>query len=193
MNWKIIAPQCSVGYVCVCVLVAQSCPTLCDPLDCSLPGSSVHRIFQTNILEWIAIHFSTGSFLPRDQTQVSCTAGSYYHWATREVALFSITVKVCIAWLIVLVISLVLVITVNITTTSKNRAAKNRDLCSISVRKAHKFIYSSLSNMHLFIYNYLSGIRKGHQQCQFYRSALPPFSHLPKINLSLITVLYWFF
>ena len=106
------------------------------------------------------------------------------------VALFSITVKVCTAWLIVLVISLVLVITVNITTTSKNRATKNRDLCSISVRKAHKFIYSSLSNMLLFIYNYLPGIHKGHQQCQFYRSALPPFSHLPKINPSLITVLY---
>ena len=78
LNWKIIAPQCSVGYVCVCVLVAQSCPTLCDPLDCSLPGSSVHRIFQTNILEWIAIHFSTGSSLPRDQTQVSHTAGSFF-------------------------------------------------------------------------------------------------------------------
>ena len=61
-NWEIIAPQYSVGYVCVCVLVAQSCSTLCDPMDCSPQGSSIHRIFQTNILEWIAIHFSTGSF-----------------------------------------------------------------------------------------------------------------------------------
>jgi len=39
--------------------VAQSCPTLCDPMDCSLPGSSVHGIFQANVLEWIAIAFST--------------------------------------------------------------------------------------------------------------------------------------
>ena len=77
-NWEIIAPQCGVGYVCVCVLVAQSCPTLCDPMDCSPPGSSIHRIFQTNILGWIAIHFSTGSSLPRDQTQVSHTAGSFF-------------------------------------------------------------------------------------------------------------------
>ena len=39
--------------------VAQSCPTLCDPVDCSLPGSSVHGIFQAIVLEWIAISFSS--------------------------------------------------------------------------------------------------------------------------------------
>ena len=41
--------------------VAQSCPTLCDPMDCSLPGSSVHGIFQARVLEWVAISFSRGS------------------------------------------------------------------------------------------------------------------------------------
>ena len=41
--------------------VAQSCPTLCDPMDCSLLGSSIHGIFQVRILEWVAISFSTGS------------------------------------------------------------------------------------------------------------------------------------
>ena len=51
--------------------VAQSCPTLCDPMDCSLPGSSVHGIFQAIVLEWIAISFSSGSSRPRDGTQVS--------------------------------------------------------------------------------------------------------------------------
>ena len=51
--------------------VAQSCPTLCNPMDCSLPGSSVHGIFQAIILEWIAISFSKGSSQPRDWTQVS--------------------------------------------------------------------------------------------------------------------------
>ena len=44
--------------------VAQSCPTLCDPMDCSLPGSSVHGIFQATILGWIAISFSRASFQP---------------------------------------------------------------------------------------------------------------------------------
>ena len=52
--------------------VAQSCPTLCDPMDCSLPGSSVHGIFQARVLEWGAISFSRGSSQPRDWTQVSC-------------------------------------------------------------------------------------------------------------------------
>ena len=41
----------------VCVLVAQSCPTLCDPMDCSPLGSSVHGIFQARIMEWVAISF----------------------------------------------------------------------------------------------------------------------------------------
>ena len=45
--------------------VAQSCPTLCDPMDCNLSGSSVHRIFQARVLEWIAISFSRGSSRPR--------------------------------------------------------------------------------------------------------------------------------
>ena len=43
------------------VKVAQSCPTLCDPMDCSLPHSSVHGIFQARVLEWVAISFSRGS------------------------------------------------------------------------------------------------------------------------------------
>ena len=55
--------------------VAQSCPTLCDPMDCSLSGSSVHEIFQARVLEWIAISFSRGSSRPRNRTWVSCIAG----------------------------------------------------------------------------------------------------------------------
>ena len=46
---------------------ARSCSTLCDPMDCSLPGSSVHGIFQARILEWVAISYSRGSCWPRDQ------------------------------------------------------------------------------------------------------------------------------
>ena len=69
--------------VCVCmwwefwevkVLVAQSCLTFCDPLDCIPPGSSVPRILQAKILEWVVIPFSKGSSQPRGQTQVSFAA-----------------------------------------------------------------------------------------------------------------------
>ena len=48
------------------VLVPQSCLTLCESVDCSLPGSSVHVILQARILEWVAIPFSRGSSRPRD-------------------------------------------------------------------------------------------------------------------------------
>ena len=65
-------------------LVAKSCLT-CDPMNCSLPGSSVHRTSQAKILEWVAIPFSRGSFQPRDWTQISCIAGGFFtNWATRE-------------------------------------------------------------------------------------------------------------
>ena len=56
----------------------QSCPTLCSPIDCSPPGSSVHGILQSRILEWVVISFSRGSSQHRDQTHisyVSCTGG----------------------------------------------------------------------------------------------------------------------
>ena len=65
--------------------VVQSCPTLCNPVDCSPPGSSVHGTLQTRILEWVAISFLRGSSLPRDWTQVSRIAGRHFNlWATRE-------------------------------------------------------------------------------------------------------------
>ena len=54
--------------------VTQVCPTLCDPMDCSLPGSSVHGIVQARILERVAISSSRGSSQARDQTPVSCIA-----------------------------------------------------------------------------------------------------------------------
>ena len=57
------------------VLVAQSCPTLGDPMDCSPPGSSVCGILQATTLEWDAIPFSRGQHQPRDQTWVSRTVG----------------------------------------------------------------------------------------------------------------------
>ena len=65
--------------------VAQSCPTLCDSMDYSLPGSSVHGILQARILEWVAFPFSRRSSQPRDWNQVSHTAGGFFtSWATWE-------------------------------------------------------------------------------------------------------------
>ena len=70
------------------VLRAQLCLTLCDPMDCSLPGSSVHGIFQGRILERVAVSFSRGSSQPRDRIHVSCISCIgrliLYHWATWE-------------------------------------------------------------------------------------------------------------
>ena len=68
-----------------CVLVTRSCLTLCDPMDCSPPGSSVHGILQARILEWAAISFSRGSSRSRNWTWVSCIAGRLFtDWATRK-------------------------------------------------------------------------------------------------------------
>ena len=65
--------------------VSQSCLTLCDPVDCSPPGSSNHGFLQARILEWVAISFSRGSSRPRDQTRVSHIGGRCFNlWATRE-------------------------------------------------------------------------------------------------------------
>ena len=65
--------------------VAQSCPNLCDPMDCSLPGSSIHGIFQARVLEWAAISFSRGSSWPRDRSRISQIAGRHFTiWTTGE-------------------------------------------------------------------------------------------------------------
>ena len=67
---------------------AQQCPTLCNPMDNSLPGSFAHGISQVRILEWVAISFSRGFSRPRDRTWMSCSScidrRSLYRWATRD-------------------------------------------------------------------------------------------------------------
>ena len=74
--------------------VAQSYLTLCDPMDCSLPGSTIHGIFQARILEWVAIPFSRRSSQPRDWTQVSHIVGRRFTiWATREVIAYMISLQ----------------------------------------------------------------------------------------------------
>ena len=71
LHWQVgslpLAPP-GKPYTAQSVLVAQSCLTLCNPMDCSLPGSSVHVILQARIPEWVVIPFSRGSSRPRDQT-----------------------------------------------------------------------------------------------------------------------------
>ena len=72
----------------MCVLVAQSCPTLCDAMDCSLPGSSIHGILQERILEWVAISFSRVSSQTWNRSQASHLVGRFFTiWATGEALL----------------------------------------------------------------------------------------------------------
>ena len=67
------------------VKVTQSCLTLCDPMDCSLPDSSVHGIIQARILQWVPVLFSRGCSWPRNWTRVYCIRGRFFTtWATRE-------------------------------------------------------------------------------------------------------------
>ena len=69
----------------ICVLVTQSCPTLYNPMDYSLSGSSVHGILQARTLEWVAILFSRGPSQPRGRTWVLCIAGRLFTiWDTRN-------------------------------------------------------------------------------------------------------------
>ena len=78
-----------------CAKLLHSCPTLCNLMDCSPPGSSVHEILQSRILEWVAISFSMGSSWTRDRTQIPMSpalAGGFFTtrttgkpWGVREV------------------------------------------------------------------------------------------------------------
>ena len=80
LAWRILIITLLAYAVC---LVAQLCPTLCEPMDCSPLGSSVHGILQARILEWVTIPFSRGSSGPRDLTQFSHIAGRFFTvWAT---------------------------------------------------------------------------------------------------------------
>ena len=66
-------------------LDAQLCPTLCNPMDCSLPGSSIHWVFQARMLEWAAFSFSRGSSWPRDCPCIFYIGRKVlFHWAIRE-------------------------------------------------------------------------------------------------------------
>ena len=64
--------------------VTQSCPPLCDPMVCSLPGSHVHGIFQARVLDWIAISFPRGSSRPRDRSWVSCIANRCFYCLSHQ-------------------------------------------------------------------------------------------------------------
>ena len=90
----------------MCVLVAQSCLTLCDPVDCSLPGSSVHGILQARILEWVALSSSRGSSRPRDPICISCLLHCRWmlyllsHWGSlkKTLAACKCSLQMVITW-----------------------------------------------------------------------------------------------
>ena len=69
----------------LCLSKTGNAKSLCNPMDCSLPGSSVHGNLQARILEWVAISFSKGSSQPWDQMQIPCITGGFLNiWATKE-------------------------------------------------------------------------------------------------------------
>ena len=69
-----VTSQMKLSFKVMCVLCAQLCPALWDPMNCSPPGSSVHGVFQARVLEWVAISYSRGSSWSKDQTRVSCVS-----------------------------------------------------------------------------------------------------------------------
>ena len=84
--------------LCVCVhaKLLQSYLTLCNLMDCSPPGSSVHGIFQASILEWVAMPSSRGSSQYRNQTGVSCITGRFFtNWAIKEALYYIYYINVC--------------------------------------------------------------------------------------------------
>ena len=98
---RILYPWATLSMLC---LVAQLCPTLCDPMDCSPPGSSIrgdslgHLSHKRSprILEWVTYPFSRGSSWPRNQTRVSCIAGGFFtSWDTREAPCLYLLLKCC--------------------------------------------------------------------------------------------------
>ena len=88
-----------IKWMCAC-LVSQQCPTLCDPMDCSLQGSSAYEILQAGILEWVAMPSSRGSSQLRNWTQVSCIAGRFFTvWATRPAHKKNIAAPIAATWM----------------------------------------------------------------------------------------------
>ena len=92
-----------------CCLVAKSCPTFCDPMDYSPPSLSLHGIFQTRILEWVATSFSRGSSWPGDWTHISCISsftteppGKPTTTATRPLKTNYNSLKEKVIWLLII-------------------------------------------------------------------------------------------
>ena len=77
--------------------VVQLCPTLCHPVDCSSPGSSVHGILQARVLEGVAISFSRGSSQPRDRTQVSRIVGRCFYFLSHQGICFTFIMRMTIS------------------------------------------------------------------------------------------------
>ena len=82
-------PPVASSHICSWCLVNKSSGTLCNPVDCSPPASSIHGVCQASILEWVAISFPRASSRPRDQTWASCIGRQVlYHWAMWEQSLY---------------------------------------------------------------------------------------------------------
>ena len=87
---------CSYDLAMLLCFIAQSCLTLCDPMDCSSPGSSAHGILQARVWEWVAISFSRGSSRHRDWTWISCTAGRFFTISATREAHYLVTISLAL-------------------------------------------------------------------------------------------------
>ena len=84
--------------MCVCVC-AQSCLTLCNPRDCSPPGSPVHGVLPARILEWVSTPSSRESSWPANWTLISCIAGRFFtHWTTWEAQFTCRILQLWVTW-----------------------------------------------------------------------------------------------
>ena len=98
-TWESCSPLICLLFWCMHGKSLQSCLTLCDSMDCSPPGSSVHGIFQARILEWVAISFSRGSSWPRDWNHISCIGRRIlYHCATWEAQEEHVKGRILLLW-----------------------------------------------------------------------------------------------
>ena len=131
-------PRCCCGCCVHECSVTHSCPTLWDPMDYSSPGSSVHRILQVRILEWVPISYFRGSSRPRDGTSISRNGRQIlYHWASWEAQLKPLTVDtqtlVIQHWNVSLITDISFILSFNRTDSNKSTT-----LTIVSTRYTHQ-------------------------------------------------------
>ena len=118
--WVYYFHYCSI--VCYCCLVTKLYLTFCDSMNCSPPGSSLHRISHARILEWVAISFSRQSSWPRDRTYISCLASGFFSTESPGKSNFIVYIYVStkMSWLLNFIMSVKIKLSSSFIFTSQN-------------------------------------------------------------------------